>query len=288
MIKIGVFDSGIGGITVLSELVRQFGSAHYVYLGDTAHVPYGPKSPEQIQKLSTDCAKILKKQGIQALIVACNTASSWALEAIQEVMDPIPVFGVVSPGVEAALSALAPFKAQKAQSAQRLEPTQPHPVLVLATRATVRSQAYGSVLKKILNPFQDPQVEKQFPVYEQPCPLLVPMIEEGWLDHPILNLTIQEYVKEYVSQYSTGVALLGCTHYPWIHAAFEKALPGWTVVNSAQAVAQHLKANPLFQGLGPSSRPAQVEWIFTDHQLVPAFVREWMKTTLHTQLSEYS
>jgi glutamate racemase len=288
MVKIGVFDSGIGGITVLAELVRQFGSAEYVYLGDTAHVPYGPKSPEQIQKLSTDCAQVLKKQGIQALVVACNTASSWALDAIKSVMDPIPVFGVVSPGVEAALDALSQFKNQEDKGLRSEGEVQPHPILVLATRATVRSQAYGSVLRKILNPFHDPLVSQQFPIHEQPCPLLAPMIEEGWIDHPILHATLQEYVKEYVNQYPQGVALLGCTHYPWIHAAFEKALPGWKVVNSAQAVAHSLMANPLFQGLKPHSQSPKVEWIFTDHQLVPVFVREWMKTTLHTQISEYS
>ena len=288
MIKIGVFDSGIGGITVLAELIRQFGQAEYVYLGDTAHVPYGPKSPEQIQKLSTDCAKVLKKQGIQALVVACNTASSWALDAIKAVMDPIPVYGVVSPGVEAALEALAQFKAQENQGLRGHEASQPYPILVLATRATVRSQAYGSVLRKILDSFHDPLHPHLFPVHEQACPLLAPMIEEGWVDHPILHATIQEYVRDYVRSYPRGVALLGCTHYPWIHSAFEKALPGWAVVNSAQAVAQSLKVNPLFQGLTPTSEPPKVEWIFTDHQLVPAFVREWMKTTLHTQMSEYS
>jgi glutamate racemase len=265
-VKIGVFDSGIGGITVLTELKKRFGFVDFVYLGDTAHVPYGTKSPSQIERLSLDCAKVLKSKGIDAFVVACNTASSWALTAIEELMAPLPVFGVVVPGVEAVLSTLGSWVQRNHNSA----------VLVLATKATVQSHAYGRLLRKRLDQAPEFQKNNQIPVLEQACPLLVPMIEEGWIDHPILHQTILEYVSPYVGSYEPGVALLGCTHYPWIHSAFEKAMPGWKVVNSAWAVAESLQRSELFQNheklrLGPSGT---LEWIFTDPEAVSAFAKQ--------------
>ncbi|NDD90603.1 glutamate racemase [bacterium] len=249
--KIGVFDSGVGGMTVLSELRRRFGSTHFVYLGDTAHVPYGAKSPAQVRKFSAECSRTLRDRGISALVVACNTASSLALDQIRDVCGRgIQVLGVVEPGVSAALEALK----QKPLGA---------PVLVLATKATVKSGLYGRLLR-----------EKGAMVFEQACPLLVPMIEEGWTDHPVLHQVIEEYVRSYRSSHLTGVALLGCTHYPWIQEAFQKALPGWTVVNSAQAIASAL-CKIVDSGNQPSgSQPEgpQVDWIFTDPEAVPEFV----------------
>jgi len=274
--KIGVFDSGVGGITVLSELRRSLGPVDYVYLGDTAHVPYGTKSPAQIEKLSLDCARTLKSKSIDALVVACNTASSWAFEVIETLMHPIPVFGVVGPGVESALASLLTLQGQK----------QDPPILVLATRATVASHAYGKALNKILQPGWAPEQESAR-VIEQACPLLVPMIEEGWIDHSILHLTIAEYVKPHLSRFKTGVALLGCTHYPWIHAAFEKAMPGWTVVNSARAVTESLQKSAFFQkwegfpeavvSASAAKATGSVEWIFTDPEAVPAFAKKYMQ-----------
>jgi glutamate racemase len=280
-IKIGVFDSGVGGITVLTELRKRLGFLDYVYLGDTAHVPYGTKSPAQIEKLSLDCVTRLKGQGIDALVVACNTSCAWAFSQIEKVMSPIPVFGVVSPGVEAALAALSPFSQNSS--------TDSRPILVLATRATVMSQAYGKILRKIVNPYGE-QGGQILPVIEQACPLLVPMIEEGWVDHPILHQTILEYVKPYVEQYPPGVALLGCTHYPWIHAAFEQALPGWSVVNSAQAIVDCLESSELMadalagqRGAKHSQKLGQLEWIFTDPQAVPSFAQQWIQSNSHVE-----
>jgi len=248
-VKIGVFDSGIGGITVLGELRRSFPSVEYVYLGDTAHVPYGTRSAAQIRQLSADCARVLKSTGIDALVVACNTSSSLALDAICDVMGEVPVFDVVGPGVEAAKAARRKCGGSRAT------------VLVLATRATIRSHAYGKALGAN--------------VIEQECPLLVPMIEEGWLDHPVLHRTIKEYVGAYARAGRPGVALLACTHYPWIHAAFERALPGWMIVNSAQAVARSLARSGIARKLRVrgKSRAGRVQWIFTDPDAVPAMAR---------------
>ncbi|MGZ3699347.1 MAG: glutamate racemase [Bdellovibrionota bacterium] len=262
--RIGVFDSGIGGVTVLTELRQHFPGVDYVYLGDTANLPYGTKSAAHVERLSMDCARHLKTRKIDALIVACNTASSLALDGIKEVMGSTPVLGVVEPGVDAALAALSEFSADGGVMA---------PVLVLATRATVNSQAYGKILRAKLDVTSLPG-RVPCPVIEQACPLLVPMIEEGWIDHPILHQTIAEYVSPHLRGQDPGVALLGCTHYPWIHAAFEKALPRWKVVNSASAVAQALAT----QGIGGHKLREQgtgtVEWIFTDPDAVPAFARK--------------
>jgi glutamate racemase len=260
--RIGVFDSGIGGITVLTALREAFPEAEYIYLGDTANLPYGTKSPAQVVKLSLECAQYLKEKNVDHVVVACNTASSLALTEIRQVLDPIPVDGVVEPGVRAVMAELD----QEAL-----------PVLVLATRATVRSQAYGKSLRTLLN-------EKMQPVFEQSCPLLVPMIEEGWTDHPVLHQTIEEYVRPYRQQFPRGIALLGCTHYPWIQKAVEAALPGWKVVNSArviaQAVAESLKkelADPSERGRSERSGVGPVNWVFTDPEAIPASVRKLME-----------
>jgi glutamate racemase len=259
--KVGVFDSGVGGITVLSSLLKKFPGIDYVYLGDTANVPYGSKSPRQIGQLATACAKTMKERGVDVLVVACNTASSWALDSIREVMGETPVYGVVEPGIEAVKAALSEISLDSPQSEEIL------PVMVLATKATVSSQAYGGVLRRTLD-------EEKYPVLEQACPLLVPMIEEGWIDHPILKETIDFYVKDFRAEYRRGVALLGCTHYPWIQGAIEAALPGWRVVNSAQAIATALERFFI-----PATQPfilkaPEVEWIFTDPEAVPEFARK--------------
>lgn len=269
--KIGVFDSGIGGITVLSELRRRMSFVDYVYLGDTAHLPYGTKSPTQIEKLSVQCAKKLKTKKVDALIVACNTASSLALPAIRDVMKTIPVLGVVEPGIQAALSALKHNQGKK-KKGQLLAP-----ILVLATRATVQSHAYGRALRQALDLQLDYQ-DACLPIIEQACPVLVPMIEDGWIDHPLLHLTVAEYVKPHLHLFPAGIAVLGCTHYPWIQPAFEKALPGWTVVNSAGAVAELLEKSALFQNAKAlqDTTPGKVEWIFTDPEAVPAFAKKFI------------
>lgn len=239
--KIAVFDSGIGGITVLRELRRRFPSQDFVYLGDTANVPYGTKSPGQIRTLAREAAATLRRSGSDLLIVACNTASCLAMSEIREVMESIPVFGVVEAGVAATV------KAREASAAG----SYPN-ILVFGTRATIRSRVYSTLLRERLGAIT---------VLEQECPLLVPMIEEGWVDHPILKQTVAEYVRPHRAL-PPGIALLGCTHYPWIKPVFEEALPGWRVIESSSAIAESLaSAIPTEAG---AAREGSVEWIFTD------------------------
>jgi glutamate racemase len=270
-LKIGVFDSGVGGITVLLELRKQLPGADFVYLGDTANVPYGPKSPKVVERLCLDAVSELSERGIDALVVACNTASAVALPAIRGAMKGTPVLGVVEPGARAAIEAVRAF-----QKPEGVAPV----ILVLATRATVNSGAYKRALASAACP--KPTLVSADPshmpkVIEQACPLLVPMIEEGWLDHPLLHGAVQEYVSDHFRSHPPGVALLGCTHYPWIQPAIELSLPGWKVVNSAEAVARSFK--PELAALPPDrlgGGSGKMEWIFTDPHAVPAFARRWV------------
>lgn len=243
--KFGVFDSGIGGVTVLQALRKQFPGETFLYFGDTANVPYGTKSPNQIRTLSVSAAQQIRSHGVEALIVACNTASSLALPEIERVLAGIPIYGMVEAGVRAVVRAVEKLPADA-------------PVVVFGTRATVKSHIYGKMLGASLSGRQ---------IEEQACPLLVPMIEEGWVSHPVLMQTLSEYVAPYRGL-KPGVALLACTHYPWIRAAFEKALPGWSVVDSADAVASRLRDESAKLGLEPGGTGiAPVEWYFSDPEV---------------------
>lgn len=247
--KVGVFDSGIGGVTVLKELRRQFPAHHYLYFGDTANVPYGSKSPTQIRALCRDAALRMKGHGIDALVIACNTAASLALSEFKQVLFPIPILDVVEAGVESLMDAI---------------PEGRSPALILGTRATVRSRIYSDLLR-----IKSPEMT----VFEQECPLLVPLIEEGWMDHTILKLTVEEYVREY-RNLDPGSALLACTHYPWIKTSFEDRLPGWNILDSAGALAR-IAGKRLFLEQDAESPPTQsVSWFFSDPDALSRHILE--------------
>jgi glutamate racemase len=243
--RIGVFDSGIGGMTVLKELIKAFPNDDYVYLGDTANVPYGTKSSKKIRELCESVAQSLKEKKLDVLIVACNTASAIALDIFKDVMEAVPVFGVVEPGVFAVM-----------EEFKKLEYHKDRRILILGTTATIKSQIYSLEVRKHFT-FNE--------ISEQACPLAVPLIEEGWVHNPIALTILQEYVKPYVHDPVGGVALLACTHYPWAADVFQKALPGWHIVNSAKAVADFL-SHQKFQI--PSGKNLSIEWIFTDPEAV--------------------
>lgn len=240
----------MGGITVLRELARRFPGQEFLYFGDTANVPYGSKSPQQIRALVRSAAERIHSKSIDALVIACNTASSLGYEEFEAALPGIPLIDVVEAGVRSAV------QADRAGN----------PVLILGTKATVRSHIYERLIKE-----ENPE----FKVFEQACPLLVPLIEEGWIDHPVLHATIEEYVRPHRER-GPGVALLACTHYPWIEVAIAQALPGWTVLNSAHAVADILQetfpgvssvAGTVATGgsLGPGAR---IQWFFSDPESI--------------------
>lgn len=216
-LKIGVFDSGVGGLTVLRQLVRHIPTAQYSYFGDTARLPYGSKSAETVARFAIQAAHFLEERGIDMLVIACNTATALALPAIREAVK-VPVEGVVEPGAAAAAAA-----------------THRNNVVVIATEATVRSHAYQHALEA-----------RSVRVREKACPLLVPLIEEGWIDHPVTERVAHEYLDEFFVDYETGpdALVLGCTHYPLVKHILRAVAP-WRVkiVDSAESTAKLVAKN---------------------------------------------
>ena len=183
---IAVFDSGIGGLTVYRELKERLPQERFIYLGDTARLPYGSKSAETVIKYSLQNAEFLVSLGVKMLVVACNTASSFALDALVDRFD-MPIVGVIASGVRRALTL-----------------THNQRVGVIATEATVGSASYQNLLREL-----GPQTE----VHAAACPLFVPLVEEGWLDHPVTRMTALEYLKPVLAEHVDSL-VLGCTHYP--------------------------------------------------------------------------
>lgn len=215
-LPIGVFDSGVGGLTVLKAIQAALPNENLVYLGDTARLPYGTKSPVSIQRYATQAAALLRAQGIKLLVVACNTASAVALDALRESMAPLPVVGVVEPGAIAAVTA---------------HPGGKH--LVMATEATVRLGAYSKAIKS-----RDPQAE----VREQACEMLVSLAEEGWSDGSIARAIVRRYLDE-ADGHDPDTIILGCTHFPLLKETIrEVADPGVILVDSASTTANVVSA----------------------------------------------
>src|SRR5204862_5371950 len=204
---IGVFDSGIGGLTVVKGLRDLLPNESISYLGDTARVPYGPKSAETVQRYAIELAEMLIKQNAKALVVACNTVSSVALPALTEKFS-VPVIGVIEPGARAALAA-----------------SRNRHIGVIGTRATIRSGAYEKALRA---------ADETVRVSSRACPLLVPLIEEGLLNDAVTDQVIMRYLQPLLAD-GIDTLVLGCTHYPLLTNAIARAVNGQIVlVDSAQ------------------------------------------------------
>ncbi len=217
--RIGVFDSGFGGLTVLQALLRHIPSAQFLYLGDTARLPYGAKSRETVARYAVSAADFLLKQGAEYLVIACNTASALALDDIRAAV-PVPVLGVVETGANAA------------QTHSRSGD-----VMVIATAATVESHAYAAAC-----------AERNLRAIEKACPLLVPLVEEGWIDHPVTREVLRIYFSELLHHARTAALhpdtlLLGCTHYPLLRQPIQAAMPASIrVIDSAEVTAAQVAA----------------------------------------------
>jgi glutamate racemase len=208
---IGVFDSGIGGLTVLKVLAQRFPQESFLYLGDTARLPYGSKSGHTIRRYSEQNVHYLLRQGVKAIVIACNSASSQFPETEFE---GVAIYNTIHPG---SFKALGMTKNKK--------------IGILGTRATVKSDAYAQELLRL-----DPQLE----VFSQACPLFVPLAEEGWVDDPITNLVVYRYVQPIVAK-GVDTLILGCTHYPIIKEAIRKVGGGFVeLVDSGEAIADLL------------------------------------------------
>lgn len=233
--RIGVFDSGIGGLTVLAAMARTLPEHDLVYLGDTARVPYGTRSPETVVRYASRVASYLVQHDAEAIVIACNTATAYALPTLQRAGDAagIPVFGVIEPGVEAAMAAHSTGA-----------------IAVLGTEGTVRGGAYQRALAA-----RDPDLR----VEAVACPLFVPLAEEGWTDGDVPRLVAERYIGHLRGTVDT--VILGCTHYPLLREVIASVLPEVTLVDSATATADAVRAH-----IG-SARPGEghVRYLVTDH-----------------------
>lgn len=224
-LTIGVFDSGFGGLTVLRSLLAHIPHARFLYLGDTARLPYGSKSRQTIVRYAESSTRFLLEQGASLLVIACNTASALALPEIRAAASPVPVFGVIEPG---------------ASAARAVAPVHPSQVVVLATAATVQSHAYLHALAAL-----------GLPAMEKACPLLVPLVEEGWISVPhdssparaaVTREVLRIYLAEALAEAPAAeTILLGCTHYPLLRSEIAETLVALNrplhIIDSAEATA---------------------------------------------------
>ncbi|MGD9642534.1 MAG: glutamate racemase [Elusimicrobiales bacterium] len=232
---IGIFDSGLGGLTVFKELRSLLPGERLIYFGDTARVPYGTKSAEAVIAFSKEIAAYLLEKRIKLLIVACNTASSLALEEIRR-FSPVPVLGVIEPGVRAALAAV-PRGGR---------------ILVTGTTATVNSRAYARAL-----------AARGVKVTQQACPLFVPLVEEGWCSKPVAATVAREYLSGYRGK--ADALILGCTHYPLLKKIIAGVMgPRTQIVDSARAAALAAREELAARGLLNTGRKGRSEFAVSD------------------------
>jgi glutamate racemase len=240
-LAVGVFDSGVGGLTVLRALRAALPCERLIYLGDTARVPYGNKGPDTVRRYALGCANFLAAQGIKALVLACNTASAYGEDAVRDAL-PIPVVSVIEP-----VSALA------------VRQTQTGVIAVLGTRGTVGSQAYLRAITR-----HKPDIQ----VIQQACPLFVPLAEEGWCDGEVPERIAERYLAP-IAATNADTIILGCTHYPLLRRTIEVVLRRLmphpiTVLDSAATTAQQLRHILDSQSLRRSDDPVAPRYLVTD------------------------
>jgi glutamate racemase len=213
-LPIGIFDSGVGGLTVAKEIMKALPSEDIIYFGDLARTPYGSKSQETVKKFSIEITNFLIKQQVKMIVVACNTASSLALTELKERFN-LPIIGVIQPGVS---------KAIKSTKSKRIG--------VIGTQATISSNAYMDAIKSI---------DANIQVLSQPCPLFVPLVEEGWIEHEVTKLVAKEYLSP-LKENHIDTLILGCTHYPFLKNVLQEIMGDEVIlVDSAIEVACETK-----------------------------------------------
>lgn len=253
---LGVFDSGVGGLTVVGAINSLLPRERIVYLGDTARVPYGNKSPAIVTRYALQDARFLMDRGVKAIVVACNTATAFALAAVEKAVD-VPVIGVLEPGVEAALAR-----------------TRNRRIGIIGTAGTIRSEAYQKA------------IAARCPgAHIRACatPLLVPLIEEGWLDHEVTRLVLAEYLGPMLGE-NIDTLVLACTHYPLLTPLLQRvAGDGIALVDSASTCAEHLARR--FAELGLAARedsPAGIEIYVTDRPTrVASLAKRFLKAPIY-------
>lgn len=212
---IGIFDSGIGGLTVLKELKAKLPNEQLIYFGDTARIPYGTKSKKLVQQYALEDAAFLLQYNVKMIVIACNTASAMAIDVLKQSLK-IPVVGVVLPGALGAVQA-----------------TKNNSIGVIGTSATINSNAYARAIKS--------NAEKKINVYSQACPLLVSLVEEGWLSEQVTTLTLQNYLSDILKN-KVDTLILGCTHYPLLSETIQKVVgPEIKLVDSGTETARFVE-----------------------------------------------
>lgn len=236
--SIGVFDSGIGGLTVVRALMERAPFENIIYFGDTARVPYGIKSTETITHYAAQITDFLLREDVKLLIIACNTMAAVAREAVVS-LSPVPVLDVIDAGARSAVS-----------------DTRTRAVGIIGTPATINSNAYARAIYRYA-----PDIR----IFSQACPLFVPLVEEGWLDHPVTRLTAQEYLNPVLAEH-IDTLVLGCTHYPLLKALLQDVVgPDIRLVDSAEAMAVITASLLQESGLSnPSGLPPRYRFYVTD------------------------
>jgi glutamate racemase len=235
---IGVFDSGIGGLTVVHALTRRLPHENIVYFGDTARVPYGPKSPQVVREYAAQDVDFLISKDVKMVVIACNTVSSVALDVVQK-HAKMPVVGVILPGATAAIEA-----------------TRKKRIGIIGTRATVNSNAYTNALR---------QLDGEVQVFAQECPLFVPLAEEGWIDHKVTDAVAKEYLFP-LKQEKIDTLILGCTHYPILKRAIATVMDSSvTLIDSGEAAALEVERVLDEKGLrNPSKEQPNLQFFVSD------------------------
>ncbi|MFO1467108.1 MAG: glutamate racemase [Steroidobacteraceae bacterium] len=235
---IGVFDSGVGGLTVLAALRARLPREEFLYLGDTARLPYGSKSAQTVERYSLQCARRLLERGIRALVIACNTASASALPALRQAFPSLPVFGVIEPGAMAAVRA-----------------TRSAHVAVIATPATVAGRAYEQAIA---------QLDARVRVQALACGLFVSLAEEGWTDGPEAQAVARRYLAPlFAADDSPDVLVLGCTHFPLLLPVIRRVVPARVAIVDSAATTAELVSNRLPRE-GGEAGTGRVRWLATD------------------------
>ncbi len=210
---IGIFDSGLGGLTCVNPLTKALPKEHIIYFGDTARTPYGSKSPETVCEFALQIADFLVKQRAKMLVIACNTISSIAIEALKEAYPDIPIVGIIKPAaVEIARTC-----------------TEENSIGIIGTKVTIQSKSYNSAIAAH---------RKDLSIHSLACPAFVPLIEEGIIENEIMDLTIHHYLDKFVDYHKIDTLVLGCTHYPLIMENLRKSFPSLKIINPSETIVQ--------------------------------------------------
>ncbi len=237
---IGIFDSGIGGLTVARAVFEHLPGESTVYFGDTARVPYGPKSPETVRRYSLEILHWLLEQRVKAVVIACNTSTAHALETLQA-ESPVPVIGVIEPGAAAAA----------ALDGDR-------PIGVIGTAGTIASNAYAKAIRR---------ARPHAKVEQRACPLFVPLVEEGWFEHPAADLIAREYLAP-LGAAGVGALVLGCTHYPLLKPLLQRVMgPAVRLIDSGEETARVVASAIRERGLeAPEGGQATHRFVVSDDE----------------------